>query len=197
MYIFRFFVRRCVQYVFDICNNELKLCEKFFHDGPLLAEYPVGVVWKNYDDYKERIEQNRLSHLKTLSTFLTPYLSDGELNRVCDVVNWLETMYLGGTEEDEDSDTPHEHTIAAQALLHDHLWPLSDALFIKAATEIENFKLTPEDLKVFKTPSKDTIVNDAPSTLGPNLTSAFPTVRTAIGLLVQYNDSIYDRPVSH
>jgi hypothetical protein len=143
-----------------------------------------------------KLESNRLSHLKILHNFLTPYLSHGELHRICDVVNWLETMYLGSVEGDDDNESPQEHNAAARTLLSEYLWPLSDALFIRAATEIEHFKPTSEDLKISsKAPIKGTSDNTQ-STAGLVLTNAFPTVRTAVGLLVMYNDSMYDRPVS-
>ena len=191
----RFFVRRCVQYVFDICNNELKLMNKFFHDGPLAAEYPESVAWNIYGDYTQKLEQNRLSHLKILHNFLAPYLSNGDLHRICDLVNWLETMYLGPGEGDEDYEAPPEHNAAAHALLHEYLWPLSDTLFIQAASGIQHFKPTPEDLKIMARPVTKEANGDEQVTTGPSLTNAFPTVKTAVGLLVMYNDSMYDRPV--
>jgi len=128
---FKLFVRRCVQYVFDICQNELKLVHQFFHGGPILTQYPGLSSWNTYGKYTEKLEANRLSHIKTLSTFLTPYLSKEDLHRVCDLVNWLETTYLSHPEGDDDMESPQEHASVATALLEQYLWPLSDSLFSK------------------------------------------------------------------
>jgi len=103
---------------------------------------------------------------------------------------------MGSVEGDEDQDSSQEHYSVAHALLTDHLWPLSDTLFIKAAMEIEHFKPMPEDLKLSAKSSTKSTSDHIQNTVGPILTNAFPTVRTAVGLLVMYNDSMYDRPVS-
>lgn len=187
-----------MQYLFDICNNELKLSNKFFRDGPIEAEYPESSSWNPYGDYTEKLELNRLSHLRILHNFLSPYLSNGGLHRICDVVNWLETMYMGSTDAEEDFEATPEHNVAAHALLRDYLWPLSDTLFIRAAGEIAQFKPTPEDLKVTIRPASQHASNESESpenTGSPSLRTAFPTVKTAVDLLVMYNDSMYDRPV--
>jgi len=204
---FNLFARHCVQHVLDLCHHELKLAEKFFAGGPILAEYPAQASWNAAGGYEEKLEQNRSVHIKSLHVFLTPYLSNGDLHRVCDLVNWLENIYLAPLEGSEDSDTPQEYRRAAHVLLNDHLWPLSDILFIKAAAEIEHFKPTADDLRIttdemIKTKGsknddlKVKIVGDSQTTAGSTISSAYPTVKTAVGLLVMYNDSMYDRPVS-
>jgi len=129
---FKLFVRRCVQYTFDICQNELKLTHQFFHGGPILTQYPGLSSWNTYGKYTEKLEGSQLAHIKTLSTFLTPYLSKEELYRVCDLVNWLEITYLAPVEGDDDMESPREHATVATALLEEHLWPLSDSLFSKS-----------------------------------------------------------------
>ena len=126
---FKLFVRRCVQYVFDICQNELKLIHQFFHGGPILTQYPGLSSWNTYGKYMEKLEGNRLAHIKTLSTFITPYLIKEDLYRVCNLVNWLETTYLAQIEGDDDMETPLEHATVATTLLEEYLWPLSDSLF--------------------------------------------------------------------
>jgi len=197
---FKSFARRCVQYVFDICHNELNLVEKIFQDGP---------HWNKSSKLLERLEQNRLSHVTTLSTFLTPYLSSGDLTRICNLTGWLETVYLTPTDGDIDGDQSKEvGKLTAHVLLDKHLWPLSDTLFLKAAAEIEHYKPTSDDLKITSKPaspvekksalsSKTHESPETPSLASPGMSSAFPTVRTAVKLLVMYNDAVYDRPVSH
>jgi hypothetical protein len=198
---FKSFARRCVQYVFDICHNELTLVEKIFQDGP---------HWNKSSELLEKLEQNRLSHVTTLSTFLTPFLSNGDLASICTLTGWLETVYLTSNEGDMDNDQSREiGKLTAHVLLDKHLWPLSDALFLNAAKEIEHYKPTPDDLKVSNRPAspiegkRSAIDNkardgqDAPSLASPGMSNAFPTVRTAVKLLVMYNDAVYDRPVSH
>ena len=210
---FNLFSRRCVQHVLDVCHHELELAVKFFHHGPILAEYPELKARGTYGNYSELLEQNRLSYVGSLHTFLTPYLSNGDLHRICDLVNWLENKYLIPVEGGEENDSPQEHRTCAQVLLSEHLWPLSDALFINAATELEHFKPTPEDLQftTLKTPPlsnkknkdketdkpEDSKVQISQDDQGPGSTvgSAFPTVKTAVRLLVMYNDNTYDRPV--
>ena len=198
---FKSFARRCVQYVFDICHNELNLVEKVFQDGP---------HWNKSSQLLERLEQNRLSHVTTLSTFLTPYLSNGDLTHICTLTSWLETVYLTPADGDLDGDQSKEvRKLTAHVLLDKHLWPLSDTLFLKAAAEIEHYKPTPDDLKITSEPSspvedkRSTLDSkahddqDTPSLASPGMSSAFPTVRTAVKLLIMYNDAVYDRPVSH
>ncbi|TVY78118.1 Conserved oligomeric Golgi complex subunit [Lachnellula suecica] len=195
---FKSFARRCVQYVFDICHNELSLVEKIFQDGP---------HWNKSSELLEKLEQNRLSHVTTLSTFLTPYLSNGDLSRICTLTGWLETVYLTPSDGDMEVDESKEiGKLTAHVLLDKHLWPLSDALFLKAAAEIEHYKPTPDDLKVTNRPAspiegkkvpmdaKLQESKDAHSLASPGMSNAFPTVRTAVKLLVMYNDAVYDRP---
>lgn len=207
---FNLFARRCVQHVLDICRHESDLTRKFFQDGPVLPDHSDSDLWDTNCNYAEALERNRLSHIKTLHTFLIPYLSNGDLHRVCDLVNWLENKYLTPVEGGEENDSPQEHKSCAQALLGDYLWPLSDTLFIQAATEIEQFKPTPNDLKIpTLAPSSQTVqsktannpdlsapINQNTHEPGSTAASAYPTVKIAVRLLVMYNDNMYDRPVS-
>ncbi|CAL3971672.1 unnamed protein product [Diplocarpon coronariae] len=204
---FESFARLCVQHVLDICHNEQKLVTKFFQGGPLLADYqPLEGYTKNIE-YAGRLENNILSHLETLHLFLLPYLSNGDLQRICDLVNWLETMCMSSNYEDLDSDQLEDgRRSIAQALLSKYLWKSLDALFLKAATEIEHFKPTPEDLRV--TAKAKIITNettkvadiDGPGgiqvhgTHAPLVSNSYPTVKTAVKLLVMYNEGVYDRP---
>lgn len=210
---FEHFARRCVQYVLDLCHNEQNLVTQFFQDGPLLADYGTLVGWNKSSDYAGKLEDNILSHLATLHTFLLPYLSNGELKRVCSLVNWLETMYMNSTEGDMDSYQAQDgRRSIAQALLSKHLWKSLDELFLKAANEIEHFKPSQDDLKVT---SKITVITNKTSkpaktageaevdaaegtdTRASFVSNAYPTVQTAVKLLVMYNEGVYDRPVSH
>jgi hypothetical protein len=207
---FELFARRAVQYVFDVCHNELQLANKYFINGPIVAVYPVLESWKVQGNYTEKLEQNRLSHVKTLHTFLAPYLSNGDLRRVVDLVNWVETMCVTVVEDDDVHELPQEgYRSAAQILLNDHLWPLSDSLFIKAAAELEHFKPTPDELNIYVSGEVPLTHNNAASNehdtkiqigntahTDPAVSSAYPTVKTAVSLLIMYNDSKYDRPVS-
>lgn len=203
------FARSSVQYVFDMCRNELKLVETFFANGPILAPYSTRNAQYNYMD---TLEQHRLSHVKTLHSILIPHLSSTDLRRVVDLVNWVETMCWAPFDGEDDADFSNESDrSAAQVLLSEHLWPLSDALFIKAATDLEQFKPGPKDLKFEisnNTPSADesgkpSADEDPKVQIGsathtdPAVSSAYPTVKTAVTLLIMYNDSKYDRPVSY
>lgn len=211
---FNLFSRRCVQHVLDICYHELELAVKFFHHGPILAEYPELNLTSSSCNYVESLEQSRLSHVKSLHNFLTPYLSNGDLHRVCDLVNWLENKYLTSVEGGEENDSPQEYQSCVQVLLNDHLWPLSDTLFINAAIEIEHFKPSPNDLKISVFTAQPLVDETSKAKIGkseelgvqigqdthePVLTvaNAYPTVKTAVRLLIMYNDNMYDRPVSH
>jgi conserved oligomeric Golgi complex subunit 3 len=209
---FKSFARRCVQYVFDICHNELTLVESFFQDGPLFARYSSLVQGIDNGGYAEKLDENRFIHLTTLHNFLTPYLSDGDLQRICDLTNWLETMYMISNDGDLDGDRVREdRRSTAHVLLSKHLWPLSDALFLKAATEIEHFKPSQEDLMVTSKSARplgkekhqsldglevdeDIRIYDVPTA---SVSNAYPTVKTAVKLLVMYNDGVYDRPVRY
>ncbi|KAK2628854.1 hypothetical protein QTJ16_001957 [Diplocarpon rosae] len=205
---FESFARLCVQHVLDVCHNEQKLVTKFFQGGPLLADYePLEAYTKNIE-YAGRLENNILSHLETLHLFLLPYLSNGDLQRICDLVNWLETMYMSSNDEGLGFDPLDDgRRSVAQALLSKYLWKSLDALFLKAATEIEHFKPTQEDLRV--TAKAKIITNettkvaniDGPGGIqvhgahAPLVSNSYPTVRTAVKLLVMYNEGVYDRPV--
>lgn len=210
---FELFARRCVQYVFDTCQNELKLAAKFFQGGPLMADYPPPPIpWNMPSVYLERLEENCLSHVKTLNGFLTPYLSSGDLHRVCDLVTWLgDTFISAEAHEDESRD---EQRLAAQVLLGIHLWPLADQLFILEARKLEHFKSSPEDLKIMS-PNASKLSNEkviptsglrvdttikAPeesTSVEAEVSNAFPTVKTAVSLLILYNESMHERTVSH
>jgi len=202
---FEYFARRCVQYTLDVCHNEQNLVTQFFQDGPLLADYGTLVGWNKSSDYAGKLEDNILSHLATLHVFLLPHLSNGELERVCTLVNWLETMYMNSNESDIDSYQAQDgRRPIAQALLSKHLWKTLDELFLKSASEIANFKPSQEDLKVT---TKITVITNKTSkpansdgiegdTRASAVSAAYPTVQTAVRLLVMYNEGVYDRPVS-
>ncbi|EKD14221.1 Sec34-like family protein [Drepanopeziza brunnea f. sp. 'multigermtubi' MB_m1] len=204
---FEHFARLCVQHVLDICHNEQKLVTQFFQDGPLLADYQPIEAYTKSSEYAGRLENNILSHLETLHTFLLPYLSSGDLQRICDLVNWLETMYMASNDDDLDDDQLGDSRRSiAQALLSKYLWKSLDSLFLKAATEIEHFKPTQEDLRV--TAKAKIITNEttkAANGEGPDgvqvhgshaplVSNSYPTVKTAVKLLVMYNEGVYDRP---
>lgn len=206
---FELFARRCVQYVFDTCQNELKLAAKFFQDGPLMADYPPPPnPWNMPSVYLEKLEESCLSHVKTLNGFLAPYLSNGDLHRVCDLVTWLgDTFISAEAHEDESRDGQR---LAAQVLLSVHLWPLADQLFIMEARKLELFKSSPEDLKIiFSNAPKlsnekviptsglrvDTSLKapEEGTSVEAGVSNAFPTVKTAVSLLVLYNESMHER----
>lgn len=203
------FARSSVQYVFDMCRNELKLVETFFGSGPILAQYSTRNAQYNY---METLEQHRLSHVKTLHAALLPHLSSSDLRRVVDLVNWVETMCWAPLDGEDDAEFSNESDrSAAQMLLSEHLWPLSDALFIKGATDLDQFRPGPDDLKfeisntspsvgekVIASADYDPKVQIGNAThTDPAVSSAYPTVKTAVTLLIMYNDSKYDRPVSY
>ncbi|CZT09685.1 related to conserved oligomeric Golgi complex component 3 [Rhynchosporium agropyri] len=205
---FESFARVCIQHVLDICYNEQKLVTQFFQGGPLLADYQPLEAYTKSSEYAGRLENNILSHLETLHTFLLPYLSNGDLQRICGLVNWLETMYMVSIEEDFDNDQPVDSRRSiAQALLNKYLWKSLDSLFLKAATEIELFKPAQEDLK---TTAKAKIITNETAKLGsgpdvdgkvqvhgshaPLVSNSYPTVKTAVKLLVMYNEGVYERP---
>ncbi|PVH76027.1 Sec34-domain-containing protein [Cadophora sp. DSE1049] len=205
---FEAFARVCIQHVLDICYNEQKLVTQFFQDGPLLADYQPLEAYTKSSEYAGRLENNILSHLETLHTFLLPYLSNGDLQRICDLVNWLETMYMASNDEDLDDDQPADSRRSiAQALLSKYLWKSLDSLFLKAATEIEHFKPAQEDLKVTvkakiitNETAKSTNSQDVDGKIqvhgshAPLVSNSYPTVKTAVKLLVMYNEGVYDRP---
>jgi conserved oligomeric Golgi complex subunit 3 len=206
---FEALARRSVQYVLDICHNEQALMLKFFHDGPLLTEYYGMTFWNKTANYAERLQDSALAHLGNLNTFLTAHLNHGDLQRICYLVNWLETTYMSSGDEESDEDQPaDDRRWIAQVLLSKYLWPAMDSLFIKAAGEIEHFKPSQEDLR-FSTKyiplagerKKSSIGqtagqrSDDPDLQTPTVLNAYPTVQTAVKLLVMYNEGSYDRPV--
>lgn len=208
---FEHFARRCVQYILDLCHNEQSLVTQFFQDGPLLSDYGTLVGWNKSSDYAGRLEDNILSHLATLHTFLLPYLSNGDLSRICTLVNWLETMYIGSAEGEMDHYQAQDgRKSIAQALLSKHLWKTLDELFLKAANDIGNFKPSPDNLnvttkitmisnKASKSVAKAEDVEGESQGLDARasvVSNAYPTVQTAVKLLVMYNEGVYDRPVS-
>ncbi|KAE9369624.1 Sec34-domain-containing protein [Stipitochalara longipes BDJ] len=200
--------RRSVQYVLDTCHNEQSLMTRFFNSGPLLLEYPSMIPLNKAAKYAERLEENVLSHLANLNTFLAPHLGHADLPRICKLVDWLETTYMPSNDEDSDADQPEDdRRWIAQVLLSKYLWPTLDSLFIKAAGEIEHFKPSQEDLR-FTTKyiplagerKKSSNAQSAaeksedPDTPTPTVLNAYPTVQTAVKLLVMYNEGSYDRP---
>ena len=195
---FKTFARRCAQYVFDICDNEWSLVERFFRNGPLFALYPTLTQNDKVVDYVARLEDNQLLHLSTLHNFLVPYLNSGDLERTCDFTTWLETMDMSPSDGDFEGDRKP----IVQGLLSKHLWPYSDGRFLDAAKAIESFKPTPEDLIITKTKAAQKVAatpavdDDIYNTHDTPVSNAFPTVKTTVKLLILYNDGAYDRPVS-
>lgn len=208
---FKAFVRRCIQWVFDMCRNEINLVEKYFKNGPLMMEYSTELPdWSVPTKYLQKIEQTCMSHVATLYAFLTPYLNKCDLHRVCDLVSWLETTYLN-TMDDEVVVEEDGHVLAAQTLLSNHMWPLLDQKFIKAAADFEYFRPSAEDLQIkirksrpvqARTVSRTASFSDDRSmisqstTIGAGISRAYPTVKKAVDLLILYNDSVFDRAVS-
>lgn len=208
---FELFARQCVQYVFDTCQNELKLAAKFFQDGPLMADYPPPPIpWSMPNVYLERLEESCLSHLKILHGFLSSYLSTGDLHRVCDLVTWLGDTFVSAEAYEDES--REGQRLAAQVLLGVHLWPLADQLFIAEARKLEKFKASPEDLKIISLNAPklsnekviptsglrvDTKAPEENISVEAGVSNAFPTVKTAVSLLVLYNESMHERTVSH
>jgi hypothetical protein len=210
---FQIFARSGVQYVFEVCRNELRLIERLFIEGPILADYSnAAPPWNNVANYADLLEKDRLSHVKTLHDFLSPHLINRDLKRISKLVNWLETKYLGTMENDQERDSSQDvHRQAAQLLLSEHVWPLMDKLFIKAAQELQFFKPSANDLKIGGSPSEkpkvpnenqkdadNPIAHGSQAPAPPEADSnAYPTVKTAVYLLLTYNESEYDRPVSY
>jgi hypothetical protein len=205
---FQAFARRCVQYAFEQCQNEVKLFQMFFIDSIAMSPGGSTEQFTAMSSYTEQLEQKRLSHLKTLSSFLYSYLATAELPRICELINWLETTYpyeQGGQESG--------YRIEALQLLTLHLWPLSDELFKKAAGELQHYKPSLDDLKIGggqsrgskksemgQTASTDVEIANDPQTPAAVVSTAFPTVKTAVKLLILYNEhneSGYTRPVSY
>ncbi|KAI1006838.1 hypothetical protein K3495_g1379 [Podosphaera aphanis] len=200
---FQAFARHAVQYILDICLNEKSLMMKFFHDGPLLAEYGTLPGWNKSSKFAERLEENYLSPLKTLHSFLYPYMSNGDLQLICNLVNWLEAMYLISTDGELDVETlKNDRAKISQAYLEKYLWESLDEFFLTAAKEIEHFKPSQEDLKFTTTPDaitdKLSSASDEENLFNAHskvlVSNAYPTVRTAVKLLVLYNDGFSERP---
>lgn len=207
---FESFARLCIQFVLEICHNESTLITKFFHDGPLLADFTPSDGWNKSIQYAATLEDTMFSHLRTLSTTLSPYMLFGGVDKICSVISWLENLYMSTYDGDTEDSSFKDKRLIVQQLLVRHLYRLQDVLFLKAATEISHFKPTPEDLRL--------AINAAPLTGGKDRTTAskgqlgieksaapasnkppgsytYPTVETAIKLLVMYHDGNYDRPV--
>ncbi|RDW67965.1 hypothetical protein BP6252_09361 [Coleophoma cylindrospora] len=194
--------RRCIQYAFEMSDNERKLLDRIFQDGPFLARYT-----RNGAQYAEKLEQNCLSHTTTLFNFLKPHLNTGTMSQICDLVSWVETTYLLDGYEDMDhggrrystrEDTEEYLRHLAQFLLNEHLWDLQDSLFLAAAADLQSFKPTPEDLKIKGAPANPGLgdkVADPETLAGLGLTKAYPTVKIAVNLLVMYNDTKHERPL--
>lgn len=207
---FQLFARRCVQHVFEVCQNELKLFESFFINGPILANYSGVERWSSVANYADLLEQNRLSHLKTLFTFMTPYLTDEDLHRISELVNWLEITYPVFIESEHEREGQQNDRSTVLFLLREHLWPLCDSLFIKAARQLEYYKPSADDLKIGGPPpgefkksnasqNVDTDIKNGHDAQTPSLSDStvYPTVKTATSLLLMYNESLFDRPVSY
>lgn len=202
---FQAFARRCIQYVLDVCHNEQNLVIEFFNNGPLLLNYNDLNGWTKNSHYAERFQDHTWSYLSTFSTFLLPYLNKADLQQVCGLINWLETMYLAPADGDVE-DSREDRSSIVQALLSRHLWNAVDTLFLQAAQRLESFRPTQEDLRMIldtktlavsgkRSESVDEKAQ-AQELFNPSVSNAYPTVKTAVSLLVMYNESTYERPVS-
>lgn len=204
---FESFARFCIQYVLEICHNESILITKFFHGGPLLADYAPLEGWNKSVQYAATLENNMFSYLDTLSNTLAPYMSTGGVDKICAIVTWLENLYMSTYDGDSEDSSFKDKRLIVQHLLVNNLYKQQDALFLKTAGEISQFKPTPEDLRLAinaaplaggksRIPATNG-VPDAEKGTGSATSGSytFPTVQTAIKLLVMYHDGTYERPV--
>ncbi|KAL3426299.1 Conserved oligomeric Golgi complex subunit 3 [Phlyctema vagabunda] len=197
---FQSLARRCIQYVFEMCDNERKLLERVFLNGPLQALYST-----RGPQYVEKLEQNRILHITSLYNFLKPHLASGTMHQARDLVSWVETMYMVDAYDEVENgrrysikeDSERYLRQLAEVLLNEHLWDFQDSLFLAAANELQTFKPSSENLKVngaSATPSLADKVADPQTLAGLGLTKAYPTVKVAVNLLVMYNDNKFERP---
>jgi hypothetical protein len=207
---FEFFARNCVQYVLEICHNEVELANTIFLKGPLVKDYvPLGSM-TTYGSYADKLDSNIKSLVTILFKFLEPYLSKGKLHQICDLLSWVDTMYMSSEVDDDNNDRSNEDLRRfAQFLLTEHLWPLADASFNRAIADLEHFRPSAGDLTTSAIGTDLTRVDEdekpnggsnlgtnannltdhrAHTLLGPGLANAYPTVKIAVNLLVMYKD---------
>lgn len=205
---FQLFARRCVLNVFEFCLQEHALFLRFFlrdgHDR-IWSQRAESVKLDTTNDNAVELDQIRKSYIDTLYAFLEKYLK-GDLIRVCNLITYLESTYLGYGESEEE----YIHKLSATFLLSKHLWPLCDFSFIEAAKDLQRFRPSADDLKIGGTQSGgskksnanqnvDTNVEIAhdPRTPAASVSTAYPTVKTAVHLLILYNEGTHERNVSH
>ncbi|RKF64391.1 Conserved oligomeric Golgi complex subunit 3 [Erysiphe neolycopersici] len=196
--------RRAINYVLDICHNEKALMMHYFQNGPILAEYKPLQGWTKSINYAAKLEENILSHLKTLHNIIYPLIVKDAPQRVYDIVNWLETICVTPTDDDVDVEISRsDRKMFGQAYLRKFLWKSMDDIFINAAAELEHYKPTADDLKIDRAlTSKEAELPTSDRTPtkvfdfhhDTQVSTAYPTVKIAIKLLVLYNDGFIDRP---
>ncbi|EPQ62098.1 Bgt-3154 [Blumeria graminis f. sp. tritici] len=199
---FETFARHAVQYVLDICNSEQTLMMKFFKDGPLMANYGTLNGWNKNNNYSGRLEENTLLYLKTLHSYLTTYMSGDDLQAICGLVNWLEIMYLTSTDGELDVEiSKTDRAAIAQHYLGNYLWKFMDEMFLKSAIDIEHYIPSQEDLTISVITCDSTLEilghekeNNIEISEGGLTSYAYPTVKVAAKLLMQYNDGFAERP---
>lgn len=99
---------------------------------------------------------------------------------------------------------------SATFLLTKHLYPLCDSLFIEAAKALQRFRPSADDLKIggaqlsgkkisaTKSDGTDVEIANDPQTPAHAVSTAYPTVKTAVRLLILYNEhheNVFNRPV--
>lgn len=206
---FQAFARHAVLYVIDICHNEQNLIMRNFQGGPLLADYGTSDGWQTNTNYSVKLEELVYSHLKSLHSIISPYLDNDNLERICGLVNWLETFCFISADDLYDLDTSiNDQAVIGKAYLSKYLWKSMDDIFIKAAMRIQLHKPSAEECDVYRvstmnfnsSSSKQSTEDGAGCSFenhGKNLiSSAYPTVKRAVELMVSYNDGLADRPVS-
>lgn len=207
---FQAFARKCILFVLEICDNEDILACHFFVGGALMGDRQASTArqeaWDMTSRYADELMKESRLHLATLLNFLEPYLRNGNLNRICGISTWLKSTFVATDVVYSKKDNGKRN--AAQAFLSDHLWPLADELFIKTASEIANFKPSTTDLKTTNL-NQPVAGTKRPGSSGsgdhlstgasaiPGILYAYPTVKTAVDLLLLYSESMHESTVCH
>jgi hypothetical protein len=183
--------RNLMKQCFERSYTEINLFAKIFSIEPQYNSDPNSAYTVLKSNQRSMVNP---VNVVPIATNLQAALQPTDLQTICNVVGWAMNEYLVlEYDEDETGFTRHCRELTAR-LLTEHLWAYTDTAFEAEITRsTSKAPLTPESLTI------------GPVTNGVASSNAYPPVRRALELLIQFDQcmpkercvSLYLQPLCH